>query len=95
MNLIASPLIRLSASPSLWDSMVRRRAAAMSSSIQSDGWLRTSLESIDWRRAMIASLPLLASSKRVRARDGVGEEGGGSELSGVCGEGSGEEAGRV
>ena len=49
----------------------------MSSSIQSDGWLRTSLEFIDRRRVDIISLPLLASSKRVRARDGVDEEGDG------------------
>ena len=36
---------------------------------------------------MIASLPLLASSKRVRARDGVGEEGGGSGPNRLGGEG--------
>ena len=46
---------------------------------------------------MIASLPLLASSKRVRAReDGVcEEEGGGSEPNRFGGEGSGEDVGKV
>ena len=76
MNRMASPLIRLSAPPSLWDSMARRSAAAISSSIQSDGWLRTSLVSIDRRRADIAFLPLLSSSTRESARDGVDEEDG-------------------
>ena len=77
MNWIASSLIKLSAPLSLWDSMVRRRAAAMSSSIQSDGWLRVSLEFMARRRTDRVSLPLLSSSKRVSARDGVGDEGGG------------------
>ena len=69
----------------------------MSSSIQRDGWLRTSLVFMDRRRADIASLPLLASSKRVRAReDGVvGEEGGGSGPKRFGGEDSGEEVGKV
>ena len=94
---MASPLIRLSAPPSLWDSIARRRAAAMSSSIQRDGWLRTSLVFMDRRRAVIASLPLLASSKRVRAReDGVvGEVGGGSGPKGFWGKDSGEDGGKV
>ena len=77
MNRIASPLIRLSAPLSLWDSMARRRAAAISSSIQSDGWLRMSLVSMARRRADRVFLPLLSSSKRVSARDGVDEEEGG------------------
>ena len=77
MNRIASPLIRLSAPLILWDSMARRRAAAMSSSIQSDGWLRVSLVFMARRRAVRVSLPLLSSSKRVSARDGVGDGGGG------------------
>ena len=49
----------------------------MSSSIQSDGWLRVSLEFMARRRTDRVSLPLLSSSKRVSARDGVGDEGGG------------------
>ena len=87
---MASLLIRLSALPSLWDSIARRRAAAISSSIQRAGWLRTSLVFMDRRRVDITSLPLLASSKRVRAREDVveGEEGGG-----FWGEVSGEEVG--
>ena len=69
----------------------------MSSSIHKAGWLRTSLVFIDKRRAVIASLPLLASSKRVRAReDGVvGEEGGGSGPKRFGGEDSEEEVGKV
>ena len=69
----------------------------MSSSIHKDGWLRTSLVFIDRRRADIASLPLLASSKRVRAREDevVGEEGGGSGPYLFGGEDSGEETGKV
>ena len=52
----------------------------MSSSIQRDGWLRTSLVAILRRRVDITFLPLLSSSTRVSARDGVDEEeGGGSE----------------
>ena len=70
---MASPLIKLSAPPSLWDSM----AAVISSSIHSDGWLRTSLVAILWRSADITFLPLLSSSTRVSARDGVDEEEGG------------------
>ena len=69
----------------------------MSSSSQRDGWLRTSLVSMLWRRADIASLPLLSSSIRARAReDGVGEEeDGDSGLRLVGGEGSGEDVGKV
>ena len=74
---MASPLIRLYAPPSLWDSIARRRAAAISSSTHSDGWLRASLVSICRRSADSISLPLLSSSTRERARDGVGGEGGG------------------
>ena len=46
-----------------------------------------------WRRANTASLPLLASSTRARAReDAVGEgEGGGSGQNLFGGEGSGED----
>ena len=96
MNRIASPLIRLSAPLSLWDSMARRRAAMMSSSSQRDGWLSTSLVFMERRREVITFLPLLSSSTRASARDGVDEEEGrGSGLSGVWGEGSGEEAGKV
>ena len=96
MNLMASPLIRLSAPLSLCDSIAWRRAAMMSSSSQRDGWLSTSLVFMDRRRAVITFLPLLSSSTRASARDGVEEEeGGGSGLSGVWGEDSGEEAGRV
>ena len=91
MNQMTSLLIRLSALPSLWDSIARRRAAAISSSIQRAGWLRTSLVFMDRRRVDITSLPILASSKRVRARDGVDEEEGG----GFWGEVSGEEVGWV
>ena len=91
MNRMASLLIRLSAPPSLCDSIARRRAAAISSSIHNADWLRTSLVFIDRRRAVIASLPLLASSKRVRARDWVDEEGGGSGPNLFGGEGSGED----
>ena len=46
---------------------------------------------MDRRRVDITSLPLLASSKRVRARDGVDEEEGGV----FWGEVSGEEVGWV
>ena len=50
----------------------------MSSSSQRDGWVRTSLVSMVWRRAITASLPLLSSSMRARAmEDGLGEEEGG------------------
>ena len=61
----------------------------MSSSIQSDGWLRTSLVAILRRRVDITFLPLLSSSTRVSARDGVGEEegGGGSGPNLLGGEG--------
>ena len=47
------------------------------------------------RRAVAASLPLLSSSKRARAReDGLGEEeGGGSGPKCLGGEGLGEEVG--
>ena len=46
-----------------------------------------------WRRAVAASLPLLSSSMRARAReDGLG---GGSEPNGLGGEVSGEDAGEV
>ena len=53
-----------------------------------------------WRRADIAFLPLLSSSTRARARDGVGEEedveeGGGSGPNLVGGEDSGEDVGKV
>ena len=48
----------------------------MSLSIQSDGWLRTSLVAILRRRVVITFLPLLSSSTRVSARDGVDEEDG-------------------
>ena len=46
-----------------------------------------------WRRVdIIASLPLLSSSTRARARDGVDEEeGGGSGPNLFGGEGSGED----
>ena len=66
----------------------------MSSSIQRDGWLRTSLVSMVWRRANTAFLPLLSSSTRARAReDGVDEEEGeGSGPNFLGGEGLGEEA---
>ena len=68
----------------------------MSSSSQMDGWLRTSLVSMLWRRADIASLPLLSSSTRARARDEVDEEeGGGSGPNLFGGEGSGEDVGKV
>ena len=48
-----------------------------------------------WRRAIAASLPLLSSSTRARAReDGLGEEeGGGSGPNLLDGEGLGEEVG--
>ena len=48
-----------------------------------------------WRRANTASLPLLASSTRARAReDGLGEEeGGGSGLRLLGGEGLGDDVG--
>ena len=48
-----------------------------------------------WRRAIAASLPLLSSSSRARAReDGLGEEeGGGSGPKRLGGEGLGEEVG--
>ena len=61
----------------------------MSSSIQSDGWLRTSLVAILRRRVDITFLPLLSSSTRVSARDGVDEEedGGGSGPNLLGGEG--------
>ena len=50
----------------------------MSSSSQRDGWVRTSLVSMVWRIAIAASLPLLSSSRRARAReDELGEEEGG------------------
>ena len=62
----------------------------MSSSSQRDDWLRTSLVSMVWRRANTASLPLLASSTRVRARDGVDEEEGGGSGPNLLG-GEGEE----
>ena len=59
----------------------------MSSSSQRDGWVRTSLVSMVWRRAIATSLPLLSSSRRARAReDRVGEEEG---------EDSGEDVGEV
>ena len=46
-----------------------------------------------WRRAVAASLPLLSSSMRARAReDGLG---GGSEPNGLGGEVSGEDVGVV
>ena len=69
--------------------MARRRAAVISSSIHSDGWLRTSLVAILRRRVDIAFLPLLSSSTRVSARDGVDEEedGGGSGPNLLGGEG--------
>ena len=48
------------------------------------------------RRVDIASLPLLSSSTRARARDGVDEEeGGGSGPNLFGGEGSGEDVGKV
>ena len=66
----------------------------MSSSSQRDGWPRTSLVSMVWRRANTASLPLLASSTRARARDGVDEEeGGGSGPKLLGGEGLGDGVG--
>ena len=96
MNRMASPLIRLSAPPNLWDSNARRRAAVMSSLIQSDGWRRTSLVAILKRRADITFLPLLSSSTRVSAKDGVDEEeGGGSGPKGFWGVVSGEEEEKV
>ena len=68
----------------------------MSPSIQRDGWLRTSLVSMARRRADIAFLPLLSSSTRVSARDGVDEkEGGGSGPNGFWGEDFGEDGGKV
>ena len=53
--------------------------------------------SMVWRRAIAASLPLLSSSIRERAReDGLGEEeGGGSGPNLLGGEVSGEEVGEV
>ena len=65
----------------------------MSSSSQRDGWLRISLVFMVRRRVDIASLPLLSSSTRARAReDAVGEgEGGGSGPNLFGGEGSGED----
>ena len=52
--------------------------------------------SMVWRRADIASLPLLSSSTRARARDGGDEEeGGGSGPNLFGGEGSGEDVGKV
>ena len=50
-----------------------------------------------WRRAIAASLPLLSSSRRARAReDGVGEEEGeGSGPKVLGGEESGEDVGEV
>ena len=67
----------------------------MSSSIQSDGWLRTSLVSMLWRRANITFLHLLSSSTRASAReDGLGEEeGGGLGLRLLGGEGLGDDVG--
>ena len=62
----------------------------MSSSIQRDGWLRTSLVAIVRRRADITSLPFLSSSTRVSARDGVDEEEGGGSGPNLFG-GEGEE----
>ena len=62
----------------------------MSSSSQRDGWLRISLVFMLWRRADIASLPLLSSSTRARARDGVDEEEGGGSGPNLFG-GEGEE----
>ena len=48
------------------------------------------------RKAEIAFLPLLSSSTRVSARDGVDEEeGGGSGPNLFVGEGSGEDVGKV
>ena len=68
----------------------------MSSSIQSDGWLRVSLVFMARRRADRVSLPLLSSSTRESARDGLDEvEGGGSGPDGGGGEVSGEEVGRL
>ena len=64
----------------------------MSSSSQRDGWLRISLVFMVRRRVDIASLPLLSSSTRARARDGVDEEeGGGSGPNLFGGESSGED----
>ena len=62
----------------------------MSSSSQRDGWLRTSLVSMVRRRADITFLPLLSSSTRVSARDGVDEEEGGGSGPNLFG-GEGEE----
>ena len=68
----------------------------MSSSSQRDGWLSTSLVSMVRRRADITFLPLLSSSTRASARDGVDEgEGGGSGPNLFGGEGSGEDVGKV
>ena len=52
--------------------------------------------SMVWRRAITASLPLLSSSTRASARDGVDEEeSGGSGPNLFGGEGSGEDVGKV
>ena len=49
-----------------------------------------------WRRAIAASLPLLSSSMRARAReDGLGEEEGGGSGPNLLGEVLGEDAGEV